>query len=82
MTTTTDEIVFTTASEDYDFDAFAEEEILPTVDPEQKRYVLWLTIEDETEREIAQAIGSPFWSEIWTLAKTLYGEDNLRVSFE
>ena len=53
----------------------------------QKRYTLWLKAEEVDgvpvgeDTELAKAIGSPFWTKIWLMAKETYGEDNIRYTF-
>jgi len=57
---------------------------------EQPRYTLYLRggveIDGETQTkkpdiELATAIGSPFWTDIYNLAKDQYGEDNVFCTF-
>jgi hypothetical protein len=53
----------------------------------QKRYTLWLKADQVDgvpvgkDIEMAQAIGSPFWTKIWKLAKETCGEENIYYTF-
>lgn len=44
-------------------------------------YKLFLKHEDGTEAMIAEAEGSPFWTEIYLLAEKMYGKENVYYTF-
>lgn len=46
-----------------------------------QRYTLWLILEDGRHKELAKAYGSPYWTEMWSLAKKMYGEKNIFIQY-
>ena len=59
---------------------------IPTLTPEAEipkdlSYRLYLRSENGKVTHLASATGSPFWTEIYLLAKAMYGEDNIDYTF-
>lgn len=44
-------------------------------------YVLLVRLGDDTYREVAKSQWGPFWTELWNLGKSEYGEENISYEF-
>jgi len=51
------------------------------MDDNRKRYILWVTYEDGSKHELAQAYGSPFWTEMYHLAQAQYGAEKVSYTY-